>query len=64
MAHRNITFVICDLLFMHCLGSSPPAEGDISPSARRERTTSHPHGFSPSCQGTLSDPEGPKNPMP
>ena len=61
MAHRNITFVMCNLLFMH---HTPLAEGDISPSARRERTTSHPHGFSPSCRGTLLGPEGPKNPMP
>ena len=60
MAHRNITFVMCDLLSI----SSPLAEGDISPSARRERTTSHPHRFGPSCRGTLSGPEGPENPMP
>ena len=44
--------------------SSPLAEGDISPSAGRGRTTSHPCGYGPSCQGTLLDPEGPMNPMP
>ena len=32
MAHRNITFVMCDLCLMHHFGFSPPGEGDISPS--------------------------------
>ena len=45
-------------------GSSPLAEGDISPSAGRGRTTSHPCGYGPSCQGTSLDPEDHVNPTP
>ena len=46
MVHRNITFLDT------AQGSSRLAEGDIFHSSGRGRTTSHPRGFSPSCQGT------------
>ena len=57
-----LLYVICFL--RTASGSSPQAEGDISPSAGRGRTTSHRPGYGPSCRGTLLDPEDHMLPMP